>query len=335
VGRLRSSPTVASGILAGVGPDSYVLKTYRFLRLAMVALVLLLFAAVVIEVVQAGGCVRTSLSSYWWTPARGAFVGALVAIGACLIIIKGNTEVEDVLLNIAGLLAAVVAFVPIKDPGECVSAPTAATDLRPDVFNNVTALAVTGLVSVAVALVLARREAQRAGEAWLPMRHVVGIGSSLLMGGILLAGFLWARQLFEVAAHYVAAIPMFLILLVVMVLNARSKARTDAGQDGRTEQRADLANRYSTLAAATIALVVPLLAAKWALGWEHALLWTEVVVVLAFAVFWVLQTIELWDEDCGLRPDPEGVVGEASQRGPTPSSGVSGGSSGRRRASRG
>lgn len=84
-----------------------VLKTYRYLRLAMVALVGMLAAGVVIGASRAGQLL-TSLSAYYYTPAQSVFVGALVAIGVCLIVIRGE-DTEDVALNLAGMLAPVVA----------------------------------------------------------------------------------------------------------------------------------------------------------------------------------------------------------------------------------
>jgi len=289
-----------------VGASTQLLKTYRFLRLGMVVLALMLLTSVAIEIIQAGGCVRTSISSYYFTPARGVFVGALVAIGACLIVLKGNTEIEDVLLNIAGLLSAVVAFVPIADPGECSSAVVALTDSRPNVFNNVTALAVSGLVALVVVIVLARRES--GGPP--PLRHVLGFGSVLLFGGGLLAAFLWAREAFDRWAHYAAAIPMFVLLVAVMVINAVSFGRTDAAEEARRPTGKDVVNRYAGIAAVTLVAVVALLAARFVLGWAHGLFWAEVAVVVAFGVFWVVQTVELWQADEGLRPDPQGVRGD-------------------------
>ena len=56
--------------------------------------------------------------------------------------------------------------------------------------------------------------------------------------------------------------------------------------------------------------VVALLAARFVLGWAHGLFWAEVAVVVAFGVFWVVQTVELWQADEGLRPDPQGVRGD-------------------------
>ena len=297
-----------------MSPDNpYVLKSYRYLRLVMVGLVVLLAASVLIELQQTGfGCWRTSISSYYWTPVRGVFVGALVAIGTCLIVLKGNTPVEDVLLNVAGALAPIVAFVPILDPKECQSTPWAASaDGRANIFNNVGAFLLAGLVAVGVAWWVARRE----GRGRLSRADLIGllVTIALVLAGIAL--FLWAREFFDRWAHYLAAIPLFLVLVAVMVVNAVSYARTEAAQKGREMGRAELANRYLAIAALTVALVVTLGLVTWLGHWRHGTFWLEVVVIAAFAVFWAVQTAELWGEDEGLRPDPAGVLAPQSKAG--------------------
>src|SRR5262249_55555658 len=96
-------------------------STYRYLRLSIVVMVLALFVSVLIERFHVG-CWQGSISAYYYTPAHAIFVGALVAIGVSLIAIKGSTDLEDVLLNVAGLLAPIVAFVPTTPPsGSCPS----------------------------------------------------------------------------------------------------------------------------------------------------------------------------------------------------------------------
>ena len=93
-------------------------KAYRYLRVALVALVVLLFSAIVIEWWATGpSCLEPSISAYYSTPVRAVFVGVLVTMGACLIALEGNTEAEDVLLNVAGMLAPGVAFVPTAASG--------------------------------------------------------------------------------------------------------------------------------------------------------------------------------------------------------------------------
>src|SRR5690606_20220505 len=55
-------------------------------------------------------------SSFYYTPARGLFVGTLVAIGVALVAYRGYTRGENWLLNAAGTLAIVVALFPTEDP---------------------------------------------------------------------------------------------------------------------------------------------------------------------------------------------------------------------------
>src|SRR5262245_35426474 len=96
------------------------IKTYRYLRLGMVAMVVLLSVSVAIERSKVE-CWQTSISAYYYTPVRAVLVGALVAVGLGLIVIKGSTWFEDATLNIAGMFAPVVAFAPTSDAGSCWS----------------------------------------------------------------------------------------------------------------------------------------------------------------------------------------------------------------------
>ena len=86
-------------------------------------------------------------------------VGVLVSMGVCLIALKGNTDGEDLLMNLAGMLAPVVAFVPLGGAETCSSAPLLVPDLPATVAVTMPALFVTGFVVVAWTLVVARREA--------------------------------------------------------------------------------------------------------------------------------------------------------------------------------
>jgi len=95
------------------------LSTYRHLRLAMVFVLALLLVSVALRAITAdpGLCFEGSISAYYFTSTRAVFVGALCALGACLIVYRGNTDLEDVALNVSGALAFVVAFVPTGAPG--------------------------------------------------------------------------------------------------------------------------------------------------------------------------------------------------------------------------
>ena len=91
------------------------LDTYRYLRGGIPVMMVLLAAALIIE--RAGAtCWQTSISAYYFTSAHGVFIAALCAIGTMLIVYKGSRDTEDVLLNLAGILAFVVAVVPTSRP---------------------------------------------------------------------------------------------------------------------------------------------------------------------------------------------------------------------------
>lgn len=98
-------------------PASYIVQTYFVLRMVIAGgayalpLVLLGWAGIAADVELMG-----SISSFYYTPARSAFVGIVVAIGVALVAYRGYTRGENLLLNAAGILAVVVALVPTADP---------------------------------------------------------------------------------------------------------------------------------------------------------------------------------------------------------------------------
>ena len=105
------------------------------------------------------------------------------------------------------------------------------------------------------------------------------------------------RAFFVRVAHYGAAVPMFGCIVAVAVINARLfGGRADA--TGRT--RAWL-NRYALIAAGMVASIVLGGASYLVFGWEHWLLAVETVLIALFALFWVLQTRQLWSTGYWLR----------------------------------
>jgi hypothetical protein len=81
-----------AGAAAAQQQDSDTLaKSYRYLRLAMVGLLLCLAVAVVYQGVRQGNLLG-SVSAYYYTPAQAIFVGGLIGLGACMIALKGPIE---------------------------------------------------------------------------------------------------------------------------------------------------------------------------------------------------------------------------------------------------
>src|SRR5215212_5148728 len=114
-------------------------STYRSLRVALVTLVVFLGASV-IDTRLSADCWQRTISEYFYTTSHAVFVASLCAAGVCLIVYKGSTRTEDVLLNFAGVLAFAVALVPTDSPIPCRPGLPIPADLTAGVDNNVRAL---------------------------------------------------------------------------------------------------------------------------------------------------------------------------------------------------
>lgn len=278
-------------------PASEAVKTWRYLRLAMVMLVLGLAASVLYEHATTATGWQTSISGYYYTPVQGFLVGALVTIGVSLVAVKGNTDWEDLLLNLAGVCAPVVAFVPLSRPGTCGSVLTTPVNRDLNIGNNVTALLVAGGLGLAVLAVLGLLGRwDSAPGTTTTARFGFAVTVVLYLGTW--AVFVLARRWFVDHGHEVAAIAMFAFILLNTWLNAHNWRRHRAEHPDGPPPRWRL-NWYAVLAAAMTAAVV-----VWGLvgalaHWPYWVFGIEASLIALFAVFWVLQTVELWDR--GLR----------------------------------
>ncbi len=276
--------------------DSAAITTYRYLRISMVVAVLLLAVSIAIERSQVD-CWQTSVSAYYYTPVKAIFVGVLMAVSLCLIVIKGRTSWEDAALNAAGMLAPIVAVVPTSDVGTCWSVtprPLPVNDngeladwVVANIDNNITALIIAGIVGLIVAAVIATIATRN-------MRAIAEVGPVQMRLGLLGAMvFLVAGAVvfvawddFDTLAHGLAAVAMFLFLAIAVGLNA-------------WQHRNDPAPRaYFWIYAAIAGLMVGAAAVMFPFGssWDHMVLVLETTEIALFAVFWLVQTKEHWNE---------------------------------------
>lgn len=275
--------------------DVAAIKTYRYLRISMVGAVVLLGVSVLIERSNVD-CWQTSVSAYYYTPVRAIFVGVLMAIGLCLIVIKGSTTFEDATLNAAGMLAPIVAVVPTTDVGICWSRAPGQVPINDGVLapwvtenidNNVTALLITGITGLLVAAVIASiatsnvKAIAEVGEPGMRLGLLAAM-IFLLSGAVLFV----AWDDFDTRAHGIAAVLMFLFLALAVAGNA-------------WQRRADPAPRpyfwlYSAIAAAMV--IAPLIMFPLESSWNHMVLILEAIEITLFAIFWIVQTKEHWGE---------------------------------------
>lgn len=270
--------------------DDAARKTYQYLRVAMVGVVVLLVTSVLFEQARVD-CWQTSISSYYYTPVRTILVGGLMAVGLCLIVIKGATSWEDAFLNFAGMFAPLVAVVPTSTAGTCWSIepdppPIDNGSLAPwvvaNIDNNVKSLVVVGIAGLVVATLigLATGELQRALRRDRGTR--VGLlGAAAIIVGTWLA-YLWWDD-FHTMAHSAAAIGMFAFLALVVAINA-----------GRHADDKDVYFwLYALIACLMVVVAIVIFAVKS--SWDHAVLVLEAVEIGLFAAFWIAQTIENWN----------------------------------------
>ena len=278
-----------------------VVFTYRYLRGAMIALLLMLLLSVGYQWwwETDHSCWLGSISAYYYTPARTVFVGSLCALGASLIAYKGHSPEEDVLLNFSGFMAFVVAMVPTVPDGRC--GPNAYTqtpaEIAAAVRNNIWSLVVVAVVAAVVAAWLKRGAMTRDPSDRPTVRSVV---VSAVCGLVLLAEltlFLVLRDRFIALSHGIAAGTMVAGVIAVMVFSALRAEERHQGAAGGTGASGTVYKRiYIAIAVAlAVALGATVLAALTVRGFDHLILIAEVIIIVLFAAYWGVQTKELWD----------------------------------------
>jgi hypothetical protein len=271
-------------------------KTYLYLRVGLVALAVFLGASLVIELAFGDTTWQGSISAYYYTPVRSVFVGTLTAMGVCLIAIKGRDKPrEDLMLNLAGMCAPVVAMVPTPlvsdscgDASRCVPA-----SFVPGVVNNVEALLVVGALALLFAARTVRRDTHERGDL-----VALGVAAAGLVGFAL--WFAIGRDSFLRYAHYGTAVPMFGLIVGVALVNA---ARVDdfvaaggtlpMGRSSTVFRRAYRTIAYfmgAVIAGALVLFVVK--ATTDSEPFSHWVFVVEALLLVAFTAFWILQTVQ-------------------------------------------
>ncbi len=262
---------------------SFAVATYRYLRLSIVVVLVALLASVIFERFQVD-CWQGSLSAYYYTPVQPMFVGALIAIGVSFVAIKGSSEIEDLLLNVAGVVAPIVAVVPTRPPNDDDNCSSAAI-LQPDqvafIDNNVTGLIVAGAAAIVIGWIASRRS--DADAPGLDRSALLGIGFAVAFMAVGVGWYTIGRESFLERAHGVAAIVLFLALFGAIVVNAFAAARPYRWWYAGTA--------IAMVLVAVVVVVAGLLVDEW----RHQILVLEAFELIPVGLFWAVQTVEYWD----------------------------------------
>lgn len=263
-------------------------RTYRYLRIGIAGTVVVIFVSVGLAATSVGWL--TSMSDYFYTPARNAFVGALIAAALALIALSGR-GVERAVLDAAALFAPLIALVPTTlAPGTIpgIVVPCAHRCFPPeyeaDAANGVLTYLIVGGLTVLVALLLAA----------LGQVSIAVVGFSLIVTSAVLVavGLTWAfaRDAFLQQGHFAATIAFFALFATVAVLNAFPRRGSPPAPVFRA-----LYILIALLLVGVLVVYIVLLPEADAVGIQVVLV-AEAAALALFFAFWVVQCIEKWNE---------------------------------------
>lgn len=265
-------------------------QTYFSLRLALTLIVVMLLAALAIQGAQEW-CAMHSISAFYYSPLQPMFVGVLVAIGICLIVYQGTTYQENLLLDIAGFMAFLVAFVPTADPvykdttdSVCKSKGYVGLGVEQSflVWRNVLPLLLVAFVATLIAFVLRLKKDKAAPRPRLEVRRIgAGLGAQF----VVLAALVFVDGEFVDRAHGIAATTLFVCIIAVVVINHIGR-KDDTSV---TERR----NIYGWVAAVMAGTLIVCVLAHLVFKLPHLILIIETLLIAEFAVYWAIQTKDL------------------------------------------
>jgi hypothetical protein len=271
-------------------------RTYRYLRIGLAGTVVAIFVAILQAAATYGWL--TSISDYFYTPARDVFVGALIAVSLALFALSGRGA-ERALLDAAALFAPLIALVPttvvagtVPGVGVTCSGRCFPPEYEPDAANGVVVYLVLGVLMLMVALLLGA----------LGQVSLAAVWPSLVIAAAVLAvtGLTWAfaRDAFVQNAHFFATTAFFALFAAVAVRNAFPRQ----GPPPTPLFRALYTAVAAGLVLVLVAYVVLLPQANDS-GIPIVLI-VEAIALALFFAFWVVQGIEKWSD-----PDPSIMSG--------------------------
>lgn len=288
--------------------DAAAVKTYRYLRLGMVVIALALIASVLIQHRNAH-CWQGSISAYYYTPARPIFVSGLFAIATLLVVIKGSTTVEDVLLDVAGMFAPIVAFVPTTFEPSCVPGHALATaheklpdNVLRDINNNISTLLWAGFAALGIAILVFVIERYSAHDDKVATRDVGPRLFQLAFTGLLLFVAWWLQASHRILdLHGKSAVLLFAALASASIMSGLSLFRINRDDGPKTS------TRWKVFAISYIAVGLTMALAgfiiTWLPGhWDHRTLVLEMTEIGLFVGMWIVQSVERWGKVLQRKP---------------------------------
>lgn len=273
-------------MLGAMNPETAALqRTSRYLRLGIAGCVVIIVVAVVVASAQLGQ-VLPSISSYYYSPARGILVGALIAVSIGVIALSG-TGFERAALDAAAVFAPLIGIIPTRIlpgtiPGfespcgssadECIP-----DDLLPTIQNGVIAyLIVAGILLVIAPFIAKSQNTLRESVPSLIIALVVMV----LVGATGLAA---PRFLLD-WGHLIAAGAFFVVIAVVAFRNVWPFP-------GEAPRGRGVSIAFGLIGVAMLVDVIALMIIGVIGGQTGPLVFAlELVALTLFVTFWSLQS---------------------------------------------
>ncbi|WP_062520097.1 hypothetical protein [Demequina silvatica] len=287
-------------VLEDDGLSEGIVRTYLYLRVAVAAMVVLLFVGLGVYIARSGEWL-SSMSAYFYTPVRSVFVATLFAAGVLAIVIRGRRGLENNLLDAAGLLLPIVAAIPTPLKGDEGKACPRREMCVPTRYLELVDVTVTSLAIVAAAGLVFAAFTLRA-RGWGDPVDRWGLGAAVLFWIAFVPGF-WGwwgagvEGLILDLGHYAAAIGAIVAMILVAIINARHSRRT-FHVSGRVVRAGPLYRAIAWAMGAVLAVgavvgVIEL--TRGTADQSHLVFWLEFGVLGLFALFWTVQTVEYRD----------------------------------------
>ncbi|MCC2034016.1 hypothetical protein [Microbacterium allomyrinae] len=263
-------------------------RTYRYLRIGIAGTIVVIFVSVGLAAQDVGWL--PSMSDYFYSPARDAFVGALIAASLALVALSG-TGIERALLDASALFAPLIALVPTTVvPGSIpgVAVPCTYRCFPPayeaDAANGVMTYLIVGGLTVLVAVLLAALRQVSLAAVWFSLAVTVAV--------LAVVGLAWAlaRNAFLQQGHFVATIAFFALFALVAILTAFPRRGAPPAPVFRI--------LYALIAAGLVLVLVAYVFVLPQAGGSGIpiVLIAEAAALALFFAFWVVQGIEKWND---------------------------------------
>jgi len=295
---------------ASPAPPTTGQKTHRYLRLSLVLVVVALLIAVSLQSVvaiwhpfQFGWHPLPSISHAFYTPMRDVFAGSLIAVSVALLALSGRNRATT-LLDVCAVFAPLIAIVPtgIADSRaqDHLPCPSSADCIPAGALESAKAgIAVYAIVVVVTVIVMAVIRARtRTPNRAAVLVSVIAVATASVVWA--LAFVPSVNELFPFnfwpvhSIHFVVTLVFFGVFTAVPLLYAGGPL--EPGETPPTPRQRSIYRWIAGLLIVDLLFLAAAVLFRQVFGETPAVLIGEVVALLLFAWFWLMQTIQRWND---------------------------------------